>query len=178
MIKYEDDNWFEMWIGLANDMMLQDRDEEALYYLDEILAVDPVNQWAVGAKANTLGTLGKAKEALECIDSYLERNSTDVYIRILKGDLLDVHYKDYEGARDCYDQALNIDPESEEAWVKKAYALKGMGNYSDAAMCFKKAMQLFNETPGLGSPEYYRKYQEYYRELSEEYNDCCNLRSA
>lgn len=160
-----------------------DLHEEALYYFDKILAVDPVNQWAVGAKANTLDTLGKVKEALECIDSYLERNSEDVYTWILKGDLLDVHYEDedYEEARDCYDQALSIDPENEEAWVKKAYALKEMGDYADAAMCFKKAMRLFNQTPHLGGPEHYREcyreyYREYYRELSEEYNNCLKLR--
>jgi tetratricopeptide (TPR) repeat protein len=159
-------------------MVGNDLCEEAVYYFDKILAVDPVNHRAVDGKANVLDILGKVEDALECINSYLERNSTDVYIWILRGDLLGVHYRNHIGAIDCYNRALNIDPRNEEAWVKKAYALKEMGKYADAAACFKKAMQLFNETPDLGSPEYYRKYgQEYYRELSEEYNDCCNLQS-
>jgi tetratricopeptide (TPR) repeat protein len=168
----------ELWSRLANDMLGHDLYEEAVYYFDKILAVDPVNHRAVDGKANALDILGKVEEALECISNYLECNSSDVYIWILKGDLLDVHYKDYRRAIDCYNRALKVNPQNEEAWVKKAYALKEMGKYADAAMCFKKAMRLFNQTLHLGGPEHYRKCnREYYRELSEEYDGCCNLRS-
>ena len=169
----------EIWHQLANDMIGNDLYEEALYYFDRILEVDPLNHRAVDGKANMLDILGRVEEALECIDSYLEVNSSDVYIWILKGDLLYVHHSDYEGALDCFNRALNIDPNNEEAWVKKAYALKEVGEYAEAAECFKTAMQLFNDTLTLEYPiDYWESSREYYRELSEEYNNCFKIRGS
>ena len=171
------ENNIEIWSRLANDMIGRDIYEEALYYFDKILEVDPVNHRAVDGKANMLDILGRVGEALECINDYLERNSSDVYIWILKGDLLDVHHNDYEEAIDCYNHALKNNQKNEEAWVKKAYALKEMGECAEAAECFRTAMQLFNETTDLRCPIEYREcYRDYYRELSEEYNNCLKLR--
>ena len=165
------DSNIEIWNRLANDMLSHDLYEEAVYYFDKILAVDSVNHRAVDGKANALDILGKVEEALECISNYLECNSSDVYIWILKGDLLDVHYRDYKGAVACYNRALKINPKNEEAWVKKAYALKEVGKYADAAACFRTALQMFNENVDLRSLEYYW-------ELSEEYYNCCDLLSG
>lgn len=120
---------------------------------------------------------GNVVEALESINRYLERRPRSTCIWILKGDLLDVHYDDYEGAIECYDHVIKIDPKSEEAWVKKGYALKEMRKYAEAAECFKTALKLFNEAIELGYPvEYQDCYQGYQSELSAEYDDCLNLR--
>jgi len=166
----------EAWSRLANDMAGDDRYEEAVYYFDKILAVDPVNHRAVDGKANALDILGRVEEALECINGYLEYNSADDYMWILKGNLLHTRYKDYEGAISCLNRALEIDPKNEEAWVNRAHIMKEMNDYTEAAACFKKAMQLFNETPDLELPEQYRKWnREYYQEISEEYCECCQV---
>lgn len=169
----------EIWHQLANEMIGNDVYEEALYYFDRILEVDPLSHEAVNGKAYMLDILGKVEEALEYINNYLERNSLDTYIWILKGDLLHIHHNDYEGALECFNQAITIDPKNEEAWIKKAYALKEIGKYTEAAECFKTAMQLFNETSILEYPvEYWECFLEYYRELSEEYNNCFKIRGS
>ncbi len=170
-------NKITAWSTMANDMISNDLHEGALYYFNKILGVDPVNHRAMDGKANMLDILGRVSEALECINDYLERNSSDVYIWILKGDLLNIHHNDCEGAIDCYNQALKINQKREEAWVKKAYTMKEMSKCAEAAACFKTTIELFNESPDLGCPIDYRKcYREYYRELSEEYNNCSKLR--
>jgi tetratricopeptide (TPR) repeat protein len=162
------DHKIEIWNQLATIMMGYDLHEEAVHYLNKILAVDPGNDGSVEVKANALEILGNIEEALECLSDYLESDSSAIYLWILKGDLLDVHYRDYRGAIDCYDQALKVDPKNEEAWAKKAYALKETGEYTAATTSFKTALQLFDENFDL-------KSLEYYRELCEEYNDCLNL---
>jgi len=165
------------WSSMANEMISNDLHEGALYYFNKILGVDPVNHRAMYGKANMLDILGRAEEAIECVSSYLKHKPSDAYVWILKGDLLHIHHNDYEGAIDCYNQALKINQESEEAWVKKAYTLKEKGKCAEAAACFRTAMKLFNESPDLGCPINYREcYRGYYRELSEEYNDCLKLR--
>lgn len=163
------DHNVEIWNQLANTMMDHDLHKEAVYYFDKLLAVDAINDKAVEGKANALDMLGKVEEALDCLSGYLESNSSAIYLWILKGDLLDAHYKDLRGGIDCYNRALELNPRNEEAWVKKAYALKHMGKYADAAACFETALQLFNENFDLRNLEYYQV-------LSEEYNVCCNLR--
>jgi tetratricopeptide (TPR) repeat protein len=162
------DHNIEIWYQLADVMMGYDLHKEAVYFFNKILAVDPGNDRAVEGKANALEILGSIEEALECLRDYLESDSSAIYLWILKGDLLYVHHKDHRRAVDCYDQALRVNPKNEEAWTKKAYALKQMGEYTAAATSFKIAMQLFDENFDL-------KSLEYYRELCEEYNDCLDL---
>ena len=79
---------------------------------------------------------------------------------------------------DCFNQALKIDSKNEEAWVKKGYNLKGMGEYAEAAECFQRALRLFEDSaPIPGYPvEYQDSDRDYSRELSEECHSCLELR--
>lgn len=167
----------EIWDQLANEMITRDLYEEALYYFNKMLEVEPLNSYAVEHKANMLDILGRYEEALECIDNYLESNSTDANIWILKGDLLDAHLNDYEGALKCFDRALEIDPENEEAWSKKGYILKEMRRYAEAAKCFRTTMRLMVDHPPINSApiEYWDNFKGCYTEFAEEYDNCLKL---
>ena len=168
----------KIWDRLANDMISYDLHEEALYYFNRILDIDSLNHEAADKKAYMLEILGRDEEALEYIDSYLEQDSSDPYIWIHKGDLLDIHLSDHKGALDCYNWALRIDLHNEEAWTKKAYVLKEMKKYSEAAECFQTVIKLMDDSPPiLGYPVGYQEnFQVCYREFLGEYDNCLKLR--
>jgi len=170
-------NKIAVWNGLADEMLLNDLHEEALYYLNRIMGVDPLNHDAVENKAYILEILDRYEEAIECVSSYLKHNPFDAIVWIINGDLLDVNYNDYKGAVDCFNWALTIDPKNEEAWTKKAYALKEMGLYAEAAECFREVMRLMDASPTISG--YTMWWQEHGRDLYceyfEEYKDCLKL---
>ncbi|MDD5510335.1 MAG: tetratricopeptide repeat protein [Dehalococcoidales bacterium] len=170
------DNSIAIWQSIADEMINNDLEEEALYYFNKILEIDPVNHEAVENKAYALHILGKGEEAIEYVDQYLEHNPFDVHVWILKGDLLSDHYYGEEAALECYNQALAIDAKNQEAWVKKAYALKEKGSYAEAADCFMTAIELFQEKDISEYPiEYQECFQGYSCELCEEFNSCLEL---
>jgi len=171
------DNSISIWNSVANEMISNDLHEDALYYFNKILEIDHFNHEAVENKAYILDILGRSEEAIECVSSYLKHDSSNLYIWILKGDLLDVHHNNKVGALECFNRALTIDDRNEEAWTKKAYALKEMGSYAEAAECFGKVMRLMDDSPSItGYPLKYKENdQECYREISEEYNECLEL---
>lgn len=168
------DHSVEIWNQIANEMISNGLHEEALYYFDRILSLEPLNSRALDNKAYILEILGRKEEALECIDRYLRYEPSDTVLWIHKGDLLD----DSESAIACFNEALKIDPKNEEAWVKKGYILREIGQYAEAARCFEKALRLFEYRPTI--PGYPAEYQDsdraYSRELLEEYRKCLALR--
>ncbi|MDH7593961.1 MAG: tetratricopeptide repeat protein [Methanomicrobiales archaeon] len=53
---------------------------------------------------------------------------------------------DYREALKCCEKAIEIDPESAEAWLCKCNALKGMGREGEALECYGRAVQI---NPGI-----------------------------
>jgi lipopolysaccharide biosynthesis regulator YciM len=48
----------------------------------------------------------------------------------------------YNEAIKAYNRAINLDPNSIKAWSAKAYAANKIGDQKEAAICYKKAMEL------------------------------------
>jgi len=48
----------------------------------------------------------------------------------------------FEKACECFDMALNINPDYIEAWHWKGVALYNQGNYEEAIKCFDKALEI------------------------------------
>ncbi|HEX2408000.1 MAG TPA: tetratricopeptide repeat protein, partial [Nitrososphaeraceae archaeon] len=55
----------------------------------------------------------------------------------------------------CYDKALEIDPNNASTWNNKGLALSNLGKHDDAIQCFDKALEidpnndLFNENRNI-----------------------------
>lgn len=49
---------------------------------------------------------------------------------------------DYEDAIECYEKALNVNPNFSEVWNNKGIALGQLGRHEEAIKCFDKALQL------------------------------------
>jgi tetratricopeptide (TPR) repeat protein len=50
--------------------------------------------------------------------------------------------KKYEEAIECYDKALQFDPEYTNAWNNKGYSLGNMRKYKAAIKCFDKVLEI------------------------------------
>jgi tetratricopeptide (TPR) repeat protein len=60
---------------------------------------------------------------------------------LIKGLSLDINGK-YKEAIECYDKALEINPESADALNNKGAALDDIGKYEEAIECYEKALKL------------------------------------
>lgn len=55
----------------------------------------------------------------------------------------DLHHSgDYDKAIQCYDHALEIDPEDTDAWRDKGGALAKLGRYDEAIQCYDHALEI------------------------------------
>ena len=50
--------------------------------------------------------------------------------------------KKYEDALECFDRAIEIDPDYEGAWNNKGTTLSRMGKYEDAIKCYDRALKI------------------------------------
>lgn len=66
----------------------------------------------------------------------------------LRGDALSRIGK-YEEAIECYEKALDIDPEYKNAWVEKGRTLDILEKAEDAIKCFEKALELDPNDPNV-----------------------------
>ena len=52
----------------------------------------------------------------------------------------------YAEAINCYDKAIEIYPESFNAWIGKADILKAMDRHAEAIKCYEKAIEIYPES--------------------------------
>ena len=48
----------------------------------------------------------------------------------------------HEGALECFNKAIEIEPTFIDAWFYKTLALRNLGKHEEAAECFKKVLAL------------------------------------
>ena len=53
--------------------------------------------------------------------------------------------KKYEEAVSCYDKVIEIDPDFENIWYNKGWALDRLNRKKESQLCFDKVDQLNNE---------------------------------
>ena len=58
------------------------------------------------------------------------------------GYLFDQIRKEYETAINCYDRALDIDPESTSVWTNKGNSLANLGRIEESLICYDRALDL------------------------------------
>ena len=118
----------------------------ALADFDTALAISPNNPNIWEKRALVLQNLGRYaaalasnKIALSFYSNNIELFSADVwfdlgYEQAIEGDIL--------GALACFDKALELKPDDQEALYSRGIALYDLGRFEEAVACFDKALEL------------------------------------
>src|SRR5574339_296660 len=115
--------------------------EEAIFWYDKSLEVDPIWVGSLNNKAVSLAELGKHEEAIFWYDKVIEINPYDVDAFNNKGISLGDLGK-YEEAVTSFDKALRIDSDNLLALNFKAVALGNLGKKQDALETLDKALSI------------------------------------
>ena len=91
----------------------------------------------IGRAAFLSGDVGRARRLA---DEAISENPQRSDAWILKGRTLVIRY-DPVGAKECYDQALDID-DNNKAWSRKAFAHRIGGEVEQAIACWKRALEI------------------------------------
>ena len=82
----------EIWVDLGVCMINSRAYEEAVFYFDKVLELDPENWESVNFKADSLMCLGREEEAMECFDIALRNNPLNYYLWASKEEFMDVYF--------------------------------------------------------------------------------------
>ena len=114
--------------------------------MSQNLMADLVHQWVIGYKKNMEGNIIQLKFILALVAltalcmPVIGQNTAAYWIK--EGDALHNQSKHDEDIQ-AYDKAIEIDPQSEEAWTKRGSALFGSGRAGasdEAVRCFDNAI--------------------------------------
>jgi glyoxylase-like metal-dependent hydrolase (beta-lactamase superfamily II) len=105
--------------------------EEALFYIQKELAVNPDNSRALEMQAFLLLDLGRNDEADGIFDRILQQDHRHFHALLGKGRAL-LGMGGFPASLDYFDQALEIDPQDREALINKGLALYLSGRQDEA----------------------------------------------
>jgi tetratricopeptide (TPR) repeat protein len=130
------------------------RYEEALNFYNNVIRIQPDNGEALGNMGNIMRTVGHYDDALQFYDRALQAlsepseptlidpdvNPEDVWYN--KGLLLYVNYKNYEKALECFDNALAVNPQFDDAWTEKGTLFAIIGQLERSIQCYNEALKI------------------------------------
>ncbi len=99
------------------------RYEEAAKTFDGVTKLEPGFIDAIRFKGRSLGALNRHKAAVFYFNKVLESSSDDIVVLFLKANSL-IALEDHDGATQCYDQILKLQPKNEVALKKRNEAQK------------------------------------------------------
>jgi glyoxylase-like metal-dependent hydrolase (beta-lactamase superfamily II) len=105
--------------------------EEALFYIQKELAVNPHNQRALEMQAFLLLDLARNDEASVIFDKILQQNPRHFHALLGKGRAL-LGMGGFPASLGYFDQALTINPQDPEALINKGLALYLSGRHEEA----------------------------------------------
>lgn len=145
-----------LWADLGSVLEKRGDHEEALSALDNATSLDPNNEVAWKAKVVVLKSLGRSSDAdaalamadeLRCNASAVSQCDT-VEGCIEKGNKLSMNGSTEESLC-AFEKAIDLDPESYEAWTSKGYAHSRLAfsnkeptRYNESLAAFEKAIDL------------------------------------
>jgi len=119
------------WLSGAEALATQGFLEEAVFCCDKALAANPEIMRALQVKALCLVDLGRGEEAIEVLDTILDRAGDDGLILTARGNAL-MGMGKYEESLEYFDRALKTSPPLPETQVYKGMALYLLGRYDEA----------------------------------------------
>jgi len=115
--------------------------QEALFYFDKALEIEPNHVKALTNKGGALSTLGKHEEAISYFDKALQIDPNYVDALSNKGGALG-SLGEFDDAIKYIDQALEIEPNNIDALKNKAAVFIDQGNFNDAITYIHKVLAL------------------------------------
>ena len=100
--------------------------ESALAYCEQAISLDSTDTDYIFQKANILNNAGRSKEAIECMNIYLEKNPEEGFGYYRRGWFKD-HSGDIDGAIEDYTMCITLMPEYAYCYLNRGvlYRLKG-----------------------------------------------------
>ncbi|MFX0140041.1 MAG: tetratricopeptide repeat protein, partial [Candidatus Hodarchaeota archaeon] len=112
----------EIWLHLAVSLWRFGNKKESLETLRKLVKLRPEDQRVKKA-------LKEAEEDYKKDEWYFQGNTN-------------LRLKDFQKALDCFEKAIEIDPQFKEAWNDMSSAYKGLENYQKAIECCEKAIEI------------------------------------
>jgi tetratricopeptide (TPR) repeat protein len=141
-------------------------DEECIRCYDAIIGINSGEGMAWRGKGLALGRLGRPQEAISCFDRALEidpyddiaQRSKDIELEEIKAMDTRTHSPDesslisqglqlnidgkHEEAIQCFDRALEIDPENDYALAMKGACFAILHKHEEAMQCYDRALEI------------------------------------
>jgi len=117
----------DYWLAEARQHSLQGSYEEAVASYDKALELDSTNATILIGKGLALANLGRFNEAIDNFDQAMLFDSSNADIWYFKGLALSSGLAKHDSSIDCFDKALEINPEYYEALLGRGMAQKNAG---------------------------------------------------
>lgn len=125
----------------CDELIDQGKYEDAIFYCDKALKIDPNHLYALNNKAFALFNLGRYEEAISYYDKVLKMNPNHLDALAFKGLALFLLGK-YDEAISYYDRVLEINPSDVFALKSKGLALFFLGRYKEAISYYDEALKI------------------------------------
>lgn len=93
-------------------------------------------------KGNSLETIGKYEEALECYNRAIELNPLYAEAWQGKGFILGERLSRPQEAMSCYEKACEIRPDRASSWNDKGMGYSGLSKHQEAIECYDRALEI------------------------------------
>ena len=118
--------------------------EESIEAFNEVLKLNPKNEFALTIKGSALYLLERYEEAIEVLNKALEPYPENKFALLNKAYTL-VSLERYEESIVAFNKILEINPEDGSALVGKGSSLVSLENYEEAIEVFNKARNLTSD---------------------------------
>ncbi|KXA97680.1 hypothetical protein AKJ38_00500 [candidate division MSBL1 archaeon SCGC-AAA259I14] len=129
----------------ASDMMSDGEFREAAKLFKKIVEAEPEDFGAWNDLGFCMKKLNEPDKALNSFEKSIEANPEFGHGWLQKGNILFTEKENFDGARECYEEALKHDPKLLQAWHNLGNVHMKMGEFEKAMRCFDEAIDLNNE---------------------------------
>lgn len=130
--------------------------ENALVYCDQAISLDSTDTDYIFLKANILNNAGQTKDAIETMNTYLEKNPDSGFGYYRRGWFKD-HSGDIDGAIEDYNMCITIIPEYAYCYLNRGVLYRLKGDNELAEKDFKQVIAR-DTVPGDDNTAHYAYY--------------------
>jgi len=128
-------------LNLALSECRQTRHQNAVYLLDSLIRLEPLNDTAYNNRGLCKHHLGGTQNALRDVDFAISLNDSNAGYFINAGSFL-MTLRDFKRSHGAFSSALRLDSMSSAAWNGRAIAKYELGRYGEAIIDMTKAINI------------------------------------